>query len=69
MLDSKVVLIGFLLIGVGWGLQTIDSHLGENVGTVLQLAGTVCVITGVVVVAFGGLRFMRRVEKSIHPQG
>jgi hypothetical protein len=70
------MIIGFLVIVVGWVLQTTDSIISlscfgaacGNAGTVLQLIGTVSVIVGVVILAIGFLKFARRVERHIDSQ-
>jgi len=70
------MIIGFLVIVVGWVLQTTDSIISlscfgakcGNAGTVLQLIGTVSVIVGVVILAIGFLKFTRRVERHIYSQ-
>jgi uncharacterized membrane protein YidH (DUF202 family) len=70
------MLIGFLVIVLGWVLQTIDSIIRlscfgatcGNAGTVLQLIGTVSVIVGVVILAIGFVNFTRRVERHIYSQ-
>ena len=70
------MIIGLLILAAGWGFQTTVSVIGfscsfssatcGNAGTVLQLIGTLCVIVGVVILAVGFLKFVRRVERYIY---
>ncbi|HZY47623.1 MAG TPA: hypothetical protein VFE96_07490, partial [Candidatus Bathyarchaeia archaeon] len=64
MLDSDRVRIGFLVVVAGWGFQTAASGFG-GASPLLQLLGTLFVITGVAIAAVAIFRFMRRIEKHI----
>jgi len=62
------MIIGFLVLVAGYAFQAADSILTSsyssppygNAGTVLQLIGTTIVIVGIVILAIGFLRLIRR---------
>ncbi len=62
------MIIGFLVLVVGYAIQyavsvissSCASGLCGNTGTVLQLIGTTIVILGIVIIAIGFLKFIRR---------
>jgi Na+-translocating ferredoxin:NAD+ oxidoreductase RnfA subunit len=60
--------IGFLVLVAGYAFQVTESIIASsyssplygNAGTVLQLIGTTFVIVGIVMLAIGFLKFIRR---------
>jgi hypothetical protein len=68
--DSNLTIIGFLIIVLGWAFQTAAGIGGGtgNAGTILQLAGTLGIVIGTVLLAIGFFKFVRRVEKHIYSQ-
>jgi hypothetical protein len=63
-----MMIIGLLVLVAGYGLQVIDSIIASswlsslyvNAGTLLQLIGTTSVVVGIVILAIGFLKFIRR---------
>ena len=69
--DSNILIIGFLVVVIGWVLQTTSSiscasAICGNAGTVLQLIATASIIAGLLILAIGFLNFTRRVERHIY---
>ncbi|TMI07473.1 hypothetical protein E6H34_07735 [Candidatus Bathyarchaeota archaeon] len=68
MRDQNVMISGFLVLVIGYGLQVTDSIIASsylsslygNEGTLLQLVGTSSVVVGIVILAIGFLKFIRR---------
>ena len=62
------MIIGFLVLVAGYAFQVTDSIITSsyssplygNAGTVLQLIGTTIVIVGIVILAIGFLKLIRR---------
>jgi hypothetical protein len=70
--DPNIMIIGFLVLAVGWVFQITISAIGfsrssaiyGNAGTVLQLIGTLTVIAGVVILVIGFLKFVKGSEDT-----
>jgi membrane protein implicated in regulation of membrane protease activity len=70
------MILGLLVIVAGlffpgWVAATAletGGGLTGNAGTILQLAGTLSIIVGIVLLAIGFFKFVRRVERHIAPQ-
>jgi hypothetical protein len=66
------MIIGFLVLAVGWVFQITISAIGfsrssaiyGNAGTVLQLIGTLTVIAGVVILVIGFLKFVKGLKDT-----
>jgi hypothetical protein len=62
--DSKVVIIGFLVIVAGWVFQITGSVLSGNAGAVLQLTGTLFITVGTAILAIGSLKFIEELNDT-----